>query len=102
MDDEVFIEAAARYLDDATLRAAVACAAAQGSKRLKPREVIGIARALGARPAPVLALMGWFASTEDRPNRRAFVDLLEPKGRVRDPDDKETVAAMAIARTLRR
>jgi hypothetical protein len=101
MTDEEFIPAALALLEEDTINAAVACAAIQArdGKRLSPDIVIGIAKALGARPAPVLALMGWINATGDRTNRRLFFDIFTQNGEPRYPNDREELAALALAKT---
>jgi len=101
MTDEAFILAALDFLEEDTINAAVACAAIQSrdGKRLSPDVVIGIAKALGARPAPVLALLGWINATGDRANRRLFFDVFTQNGEPRYPTDREELAALALAKT---
>ncbi len=45
---------------------------ARDSKRLTPEVVINIAKALNARPAPVLAHSGWISATGERANPPYF------------------------------
>ena len=102
MNDEDFLAAAIDQLSEETRAAATACAAAQMnlSRRITPGECMAVADAMGAPRSPVLALLGWISSTADRPNRRAFFDVLVPRGEPRWPTDRETVMALAVCRTL--
>lgn len=104
MNDSEFLEAAVAELSDETRAAAAACAAAQLHlpHRITPGEVMVIADALFAPRGPVLALMGWISARADRPNRRAFFDVLVPtlsRHEARWPTDRETLLALAISRT---
>jgi hypothetical protein len=101
MTDEEFIPAALALLEGDTINAAVACAAIQArdGNRLSPAVVIDISRALGARPAPVLALMGWISATGDRANRRLFFDIFTQNGEPQWPTDREELASLALVKT---
>jgi hypothetical protein len=101
MTDEQFIPAALALLEEDTINAAVACLSIQARdhKRLTPATVIAIAKALNARPAPVLILLGWLAATGDRPTRRLFFDIFTSKGAWRMPANREELAALALAKT---
>lgn len=102
MTDEQFIPAALALLGEDTINATVACASIQArdGKRLTPGVVIDIAKALGARPAPVLALLGWISATGDRANRRLFFDIFTQTGTPQYPTDREQLAALALSKTI--
>ncbi|MET1415919.1 hypothetical protein ABVF61_26850 [Roseibium sp. HPY-6] len=105
MTDEDFLRAALAELSPETRAGALACASAQVAlpHRMTPGEAMDIADALSAPRGLVLALMGWINSKADRPNRRAFFDILCPtlsRSEARWPTDRETLFALGICRTL--
>ena len=104
MTDEQAILAALDMIEQETINAAVACIAIQqrDGNRLTPAVVIGIARAVGARPAPVLVLLGWLNATGDRPKRRLFFDLLTQTGEHQKPANQEEQAALVLAKVAAR
>lgn len=105
MTDHEFLDAALDQLSPEILASTAACAAAQMhfSERITPNRCIAIADALGAPRGPVLAHMGWINAKADRPNRRAFFDVLVPTLSRHEavwPKDRETMMALAVCRTL--
>ncbi|MEM6680740.1 MAG: hypothetical protein AAF607_00710 [Pseudomonadota bacterium] len=104
MDDEIFLGAAIEQLSKETRAAAAACASAAIAldRTLVPREITEIAKALGARPAPVLAVMGWLTAKEDRPNRRAYYSVFNGIGKPNRPTDREVMFGLAICKTVAR
>ncbi|MEO0882911.1 MAG: hypothetical protein AAFY34_09260 [Pseudomonadota bacterium] len=68
-----------------------------------PEECIRVAEACGAPRAPVLALFGHLHSSYSRRNRHAYTNVRRPTVSAREtvwPTDRETIAALAISRTL--
>ena len=46
--------------------------------------------------------MGWISATGDRANRRSFFDIFTQRGEPRFPTDRETLAGLALAKTVGR
>ncbi len=69
---------------------------------MTPGECMAIADAIGAPRSPVLALMGWIAAKADRPNRRAFFDVLVPtlsRSEAQWPKDRDSLLALGVCRS---
>ena len=101
MNDSEFLEAAVAELSDETRAAAIAILTVQSvlGVRFDPARISQIADAYRAPRGEVRALMGW-VHDDDRPG--SHIDILTPP-RARPaprPEDRGTVLAMAISRTL--